>query len=317
VPVEIASSKTETAARTLRPKVQRLVDDYLVALRPTPLERDSLVLKHDGEDLDLGDLDALLANLKLDRTVPPVSLFRGGTSAAKAQLEEFLRHQLDGYAGHRSRPETGDVSHMSKYLHFGQVSPIYVALRVREAARHDEDRASYLEELIVRRELAYNFVNFTGDYDRYSCLPEWARATLAEHCRDDRRHVYTEAQLDDAATHDPYWNAAMREMRHTGYMHNYMRMYWGKKILEWSRTPETAYRLALRLNNRYFLDGRDPASYANVGWLFGLHDRPWPGRPVYGTVRSMSAGGLERKADMPGYIARVDELVRRIEPRRS
>src|SRR5262249_59972601 len=124
-----------------------------------------------------------------------------------------------------------------------------------------------------------------------------------------------EAQLEACQTHDPYWNAAMRELRYTGYMHNHMRMYWGKKILEWSPEPELAYRVALSLNNRYFLDGRDPASFANVGWLFGLHDRPWPGRAVYGSVRSMSAGGLERKADMAAYIERVDGLVRRGEAR--
>ena len=162
----------------------------------------------------------------------------------------------------------------------------------------------------MRRELAHNFVHFTADYDLYTCLPGWARATLDEHRDDERPHLYTRAQLDAAETHDPYWNAAMREMKHTGYMHNHMRMYWGKKILEWSRTPESAYRVALDLNNRYFLDGRDPASYANIAWIFGLHDRPWPGRAVYGNVRSMSAGGLERKADMAAYVDRVDELVR-------
>ena len=142
-------------------------------------------------------------------------------------------------------------------------------------------------------------------------LPDWARATLDEHRDDERPHLYTKAQLDAAETHDPYWNAAMREMKHTGYMHNHMRMYWGTKILEWSRTPESAYRVALDLNNRYFLDGRAPASYANIAWIFGLHDRPWPGRAVYGNVRSMSADGLERKADMAAYVDRVDELVRK------
>ena len=309
VPVEVASDKAEHAARTLRPRIHRHLDDYLVDLSPTPMARDSLGL--DAEGLDLGDLDSLLSKLKLDRNVPTVPLFRGGTSEAKTRLRHFLRRQLEGYADHRNRPETDGVSHMSKYLHFGQISPVYVALQVREAASHEEDRANYLEELVVRRELAHNFVHFTEDYDLYTCLPGWARATLDEHRDDERPQLYTKTQLDAAATLDPYWNAAMREMKHTGYMHNHMRMYWGKKILEWSRTPESAYRVALDLNNRYFLDGRDPASYANIAWIFGLHDRPWPGRAVYGNVRSMSAGGLERKADMAAYVDRVDELVRK------
>jgi deoxyribodipyrimidine photo-lyase len=310
VPVAVASGKAEYAARTLRPRIQRHLDDYLVELRPTPLGRDSLAL--DAQGLDLGDLDSVLTRLKLDRSVSPVPFFRGGTSEAKARLRGFLRRQLEGYADQRSRPELGSVSHMSMYLHFGQIAPVDLALRIRKAATRENDRDAYLEELIVRRELAANFVHYTDGYDRYTCLPGWARATLDEHRGDPRTHRYTRAQLDAAATHDPCWNAAMREMKHTGYMHNHMRMYWGKKILEWSRTPESAYRVIVELNNRYFLDGRDPASYANVGWIFGLHDRPWPAHPVYGNVRSMSAGGLERKADMAAYIDQVNERVARV-----
>ncbi|GAC1469844.1 MAG: deoxyribodipyrimidine photo-lyase [Isosphaeraceae bacterium] len=310
VPVEVASDKAEHAARTLRPRIHRHLDDYLVDLIPTPVARESLAL--DAGDLDLGDLDALLLRLKLDRSVPAVRLFRGGTSEAKTRLQHFLRRQLEGYVAHRNQPQTEDVSHMSKYLHFGQISPVDIVLQVRKIADYEEGRAKYLEELVVRRELTHNFVHFTEDYDRYNGLPAWARATLDARRDDVRPQCYTRDELDSAETHDPYWNAAMREMKHTGYMHNYMRMYWGKKILEWSPTPESAHRVALELNNRYFLDGRDAASFANIGWVFGLHDRPWPGRAVYGNVRSMSAGGLERKADMPAYIARVDELVRKV-----
>jgi deoxyribodipyrimidine photo-lyase len=307
VPVEVASDRAEHAARTLRPKIGRHLDAYLEDLRTTPLSRDSLGLHEAG--LDLEDLDSALSGLTLDRSVPPSRLFRGGTTEAKAKLRRFLRRELDGYADRRGSPEVLGVSQMSMYLHFGQVSPVYLALQVREATAPEVDRTSYLEELVVRRELACNFVNFTEDYDQYTCLPAWARATLEKHRDDARRRRFTRAQLDAAATDDPYWNAAMREMKHTGYLHNRMRMYWGKKILEWCRTPEEGFRIALELNNRYFLDGRDPASYANVAWLFGLHDRPWPERAVYGTVRSMTAGGLERKADMPAYLERVDALV--------
>ena len=178
---------------------------------------------------------------------------------------------------------------------------------VKQAA--DADRRAYLEELIVRRELAANFVEFESRYDDYACLPGWARATLDAHRADRRPHIYTREQLESARTHDRYWNAAMREMRDTGFMHNYMRMYWAKKILEWSSDPAAAFRTVLHLNNKYFLDGRDANSYANVAWVFGLHDRPWPERPVFGKVRYMNAKGLERKFDMAAYLRAVDALI--------
>ena len=308
VPVEVASNKAEYAARTLRPKIHRHLSEYLIALKPTPIGRDSLDWKLRG--LDLNDLGTTLSRLKLDRSVVPVRGFRGGTSKAHGRLENFIKSELNSYAERRNRPETAVVSQMSPYLHFGQISPMELALEIRASTTDETNRTAYLEELLIRRELAHNFVHYTPDYDEYDALPDWARTTLEMHRGDPRSHRYTKTELDAAKTHDPYWNAAMREMKATGYMHNHMRMYWGKKILEWSRMPQAAYRVALELNNRYFLDGRDPASYANVGWIFGLHDRPWPERAVYGTVRSMTASGLERKADMPAYIARVEEFER-------
>jgi deoxyribodipyrimidine photo-lyase len=163
--------------------------------------------------------------------------------------------------------------------------------------------------MIVRRELAMNFVNYSPHYDSFKCLPNWARQTLAEHTGDPREHVYTRTQLENARTHDEYWNAAMREMKYTGFMHNYMRMYWGKKILEWTKTPEHAFRTTLAINNKYFLDGRDPNSYTGVAWIFGIHDRAWFERPIFGKVRFMAASGLERKCDIKGYVNKVDRLV--------
>jgi deoxyribodipyrimidine photo-lyase len=312
VPVGVVSGKREHAARTLRPRLHRHLDDYLVELATTPVDHGSLGLGLDG--LDLADPDALLAGLDLDRGVPPVPLFRGGTSAAKRLLLGFLDEHMSGYDGLRNQPQTDAVSHMSKYLHFGQVSPLWVALHVEGAVDAPEgDRASYLEELLVRRELAMNFVEHAeDDYDRYDTLPGWARRTLADHAEDDREHLYTDAELVAAETHDPYWNAAMREMVHTGYMHNYMRMYWGKKILEWSASPEEAFDRALHFNNRFFLDGRDANSYAGVAWCFGLHDRPWTERPVFGKVRYMSQGGLKRKADPDAYVDKVERLIAQI-----
>jgi deoxyribodipyrimidine photo-lyase len=153
-----------------------------------------------------------------------------------------------------------------------------------------------------------NFVTTTRLYDRYDGLPDWARRSLDAHRHDPRPHLYTEVELERADTHDPYWNAAMRELILTGFMHNHMRMYWGKKVLEWSPTPEAAYSILLRLNNAYFVDGRDPSSYANVGWVFGLHDRPWPERAIFGNVRYMNAAGLERKTDIDDYVKRIAAL---------
>jgi len=308
VPVDAVSGKAEYAARTLRPKIHRLWNAYLTPLSPTPLKTNASHLEVKGVSLD--DLDALLGRMKLERGVPPVHhRFQGGTSRANQILRVFLSRHLPEYKESRPHPETDHVSHMSKYLHFGQVSPVKVALAARAARAADPQRESFLEELIVRRELAQNFCEYTPHYDDYSCLPRWARDTLHEHRGDERHHQYSHAQLEAARTHDPYWNAAMREMRYTGYMHNAMRMYWGKKILEWSSTPEHGYRTALTLNNTYFLDGRDANSFANVGWVFGLHDRPWGQREIFGTVRYMSSGGLERKADMDAYLQKVDALV--------
>jgi deoxyribodipyrimidine photo-lyase len=315
VPVEVASDKREYAARTIRPKIERAMGDYLVDLRTTAIGKDSRALKGRASALasiDPTDIDAALGSLALDTTVPPVHhLFRGGTTEARRRLSRFVEERLKGYDEHRNQPHTDDLSYMGMYLHFGQISPVEVALTVEDSRyRATADRDAFLEELVVRRELAMNYTHYEPDYDAYAALPGWARKTLTAHRDDEREHVYTRRELENAETHDPYWNAAMREMRYTGYMHNYMRMYWGKKIIEWTNTPELAHRVALDLNNAYFLDGRDPNSYANVGWLFGLHDRPWGERDIFGTVRYMSSGGLERKADPEAYVAKVDRLVR-------
>jgi deoxyribodipyrimidine photo-lyase len=307
VPVGVASGKAEYAARTLRPKIHRHLSEYLVPLEPTRLRRDSLGMGLGS--LDIEDTAAVLGQLRLDRSVQRVRTFLGGTSRAKVLLREFLDTKLDHYASRRNEPSKDIQSHQSPYLHFGQISPLYVALEAMAAAGDARDPIdAYLEELVVRRELAVNFVQHCSRYRSYRCLPGWARATLRAHQKDRRPFVYALAQLERAQTHDPYWNAAMREMLVTGKMHNYMRMYWGKKIIEWTRRPQTAFRWALYLNNKYFLDGRDPNSWAGVAWCFGLHDRPWGERPVFGTVRYMNAAGLERKFDMEEYIRKVDGL---------
>lgn len=306
VPVELASDKAEHAARTLRPKLARLLERYLELPPVLPLQVSAL-------ELDLPGLDVcdpkLLSQLKLDASVAPVPLFRGGTSAAKRELARFIATRLARYAAHRNQPQTDDTSYMAMYLHFGQLSPIYLARAVRDSGAAPDNIASYLEELITRRELAINFCYYTPDYDRYSCIPEWAKRTLAAHRDDPRDPCYRPEELEQATTHDPYWNAAMNEMRYTGYMHNYMRMYWGKKVIEWSADPEVAFETLLALNNRYFLDGRDPNSYVGVAWCFGVHDRPWAERPILGKLRYMSASGLRRKADPEAYVSKVRRRV--------
>lgn len=304
VPVETASDHHEYAARTLRPKLARLWDAQLQAL-PAEAVRCPADTLQITSDVDLGRVDDAVAGLRIDQEVGAVVRFRPGETEARRRLRAFVAAGLDRYADDRSRPETGVASHLSPYLHFGQISPVEVALAVREAG--GPGVAKYLDEVVVRRELAANHVFYATDYDDYGVIPGWARRTLADHASNDRPHLYTRAQFEAAETHDPYWNAAMREMRATGYMHNVLRMYWGKKVLQWSRTPEEAFETLLALNNRWFLDGRDPNSFANVGWIFGLHDRPWPAQPVFGTVRSMGPNTL-KKFDADAYVRDVARL---------
>ena len=311
VPVGVVSPKAEYAARTIRTKIHKHLKNFLT---PCPRYRPRLSSLDIAEkSLDLGAIDTILAGLDIDRSVPAVSqFFKGGPAIAKKRLRRFIAHRLQNYATNRNQPQTDDVSHMSPYLHFGQISPVFLALEIGDAdTAMGIDRAAYLEELIVRRELAVNFVRYTPDYDCYSCLPNWARKSLEEHIVDRRAYLYDRQTLEAAKTHDPYWNAAMTEMCATGFMHNYMRMYWGKKILEWSPSPAKAFDLALALNNKYFLDGRDPNSYAGVGWVFGLHDRAWFQRDIFGKVRYMAASGLERKCDIAAYVQKVAVLDRK------
>ena len=307
VPVERASDKAEFAARTIRPKILRLTDEFLTELKPARLRHPSLKLDVRG-NIDPADPEVALSKLKIDRSVKQVARFRGGEKEAQLLLRKFVAHKLGRYAEGRREPGAEGTSLLSPHLHFGQISPVQIAIAVRDSDAPKLDKEAFLEELIVRRELAINFVHFTPNYDSFDALPAWARKTLHAHRGDTRPVIYSREQLERAATHDPYWNAAQREMNATGFMHNAMRMYWGKKVLEWSPSPQEAFARLLYLNNRYFLCGRDPASYANVGWIFGLHDRPWGRRPISGTVRYMNDAGLKRKFDMEAYEASVQRM---------
>jgi deoxyribodipyrimidine photo-lyase len=301
-PVEEVSDKAEFAARTIRPKIHRIWKQYLEPMAARKVKHRASRIPF-RSDIDLSDVPAALAKLKIDRSVPPSKRFEGGEESAAKLLRRFIDHHLSGYAQKRNAPVDDATSHLSAYLHFGQISPLQIALAAMNAKLTPAaDRESLLEELIVRRELAFNYVQFKLDYDSFDGLPNWARQTLVKHEKDARETTYTREQLEAAETHDPYWNAAQREMTSTGFMHNYMRMYWGKKILEWKRSPREAFTDTLHLNNKYFLCGRDPNAYANVAWIYGSHDRPWGERKIFGTVRYMNAAGLERKFDMEAYV---------------
>jgi len=302
IPLEQASPKEEFAARTIRPKIKAQLEKYLVPLKSVGVKKDSLTL--DLQTLNPDDPDGVLACLPIDRSVGRVRNFVGGTGEAKKRLREFVAAKLSSYPEMRNDPNADGVSHMSPYLHFGQISPLYIALEVLKS--RDKAAEVFLEELIVRRELSLNFVYYNGEYDSFEGLPLWARKTLKEHQKDRREAIYVPAQLEEARTSDAYWNAAQKEMTLTGKMHNYMRMYWGKRIIEWTRKPEAAFRTALYLNNKYELDGRDPNGFTGVAWCFGKHDRPWPTHPVLGKVRIMRASGLRRKFDADAYARKYE-----------
>jgi len=211
------------------------------------------------------------------------------------------------YEEHGSNPDYDVTSKLSPYLHFGQISPAYIYKRIKWNDIKAED---FLEQLIVRRELSFNYIYYNDNYNQKltDILPDWAVETLEEHESDKREYIYSREQLENYQTHDQYWNAAQKEMVLSGYMNGYMRMYWGKKILEWTQDPQKAFDIILYLNNKYFLDGRDPNGYAGAAWIFGKHDRAWQERQIFGKVRYMNKNGLERKFDMEDYLKKVNNL---------
>jgi deoxyribodipyrimidine photo-lyase len=255
-------------------------------------------------------LDDITAGFtKLDRSIKPVDSFIGGTRSAVRRLSEFLKSGLAGYDKNRNHPEIDGTSQLSPYLHFGNIGPVTIALAVQKAAARSSVNGAtaerYLEQLIGWRELAVLFVRHEPNYDNWECAAPWARKSLLEHAGDPRPHRYGFEQLERAETHDDLWNAAQRQMVNTGWMHNYMRMYWAKKILEWAPDAATAFDWAVVLNDRYELDGRDPSGYAGIAWaIAGKLDRPWFNRPIFGLVRTMTGASIAKKFDSEAYIRR-------------
>jgi deoxyribodipyrimidine photo-lyase len=303
--------KAQYGAYTIRPRLYRLLPEYLHPYenphaehtwkRPPGFRADSV---HEDITRDWRDFD---------RSVAPVEAWKGGTHAALRRLKIFTGRLLEDYDVQRNRPETEGTSCMSPYLHFGHIGPVTIALAVDAAAKEDPKlkaaRDGYFNELIVWRELAINFVRYTPKYDSPECAEIWAKTTIAEHARDEREHLYTLDQLEAAQTHDDLWNAGQTQMVRHGWMHNYVRMYWAKKILEWTPDVATAMKHAVYLNDKYFLDGRDPNGYAGIAWaILGKFDRAWGERPIFGKIRYMSGASTGKKFNSRRYIEQMGLL---------
>jgi deoxyribodipyrimidine photo-lyase len=305
VPVETASDKEEYSAATIRKKIKRNLERFMVPVKTQSLLKDSLDMEFSSFSLE--DVKKALSKLKIDNSVREVEYFHGGTGEVLKRLENFLKNKLDHFKDERNDPTRDYLSHLSPYLHFGQISPLHIVLKV--SAQESPGKEAFFEELVVRRELSMNFVFYNPHYYKFACLPHWAKKTLLEHENDKREYIYSRDELERAETHDPYWNAAEMEMVRTGKMHGYMRMYWGKKILEWVDNPREAFDIALYLNNKYEIDGRDPNGFTGVAWCFGKHDRAWKEREIFGKVRYMNANGLRRKFKIDQYVDRVNALI--------
>lgn len=310
VPCWLASDKQEYAAYTIRPKIHKALEEFLTPFPSLP--------KHPFSAADQGtglDVPKILDSLSLDRKVPPVDWLKPGERAAREHLQHFLSEKLAHYDQDRNDPTKDAQSDLSPYLHFGQLAPQRVALEVKQAKASRANKDAFLEELIVRRELSDNYCYYNENYDNFQGFPDWAQKTLNEHRDDEREYLYTREEFEAARTHDPLWNAAQLEMVHRGKMHGYLRMYWAKKILEWTASPEEAQEVAIYLNDRYELDGRDPNGYVGVAWsVGGVHDRAWAERRVYGKTRYMSSKGAERKFDVEAYIDQQQQAARKSSP---
>jgi deoxyribodipyrimidine photo-lyase len=316
VPMKL-HEKRAWAAYTIRPKIHRELSAYLKPLAEVKLKRvwrDDLLsagLRALRTNAAKSKIAQLVAGCEIDHEVRPSISFSGGAGAAYRRLEIFLETRLRRYARERNEPSLHATSELSPYLHFGQISSLQIALAARAwAEEHKLIADEFLEELIVRRELAFNFARFTKDVESLDALPDWCRRTMAKHARDERPRLYTAGQFERAETQDALWNATQKELLMRGRIHGYYRMYWGKKIIEWSPSYEEALRRMIHLHDVYALDGKDPNTYTNILWCFGLHDRPWGERPVFGQIRYMSAEGMRRKTDTDAYIAEIARLER-------
>jgi deoxyribodipyrimidine photo-lyase len=299
--------KEEYAARTIRPKIKRLLPDYLESPSTPEVQRRAPKLKVDcpEETRDTGaeNIPRLVASCAIDHSVTPSPLYHGGTRNGRARLKHFVENILPRYDELRSKPGIDGSSRLSSYLHFGFLSAHEVVAAVGESDAPQAAKEAYLEEVIVRRELGYNMTRFNPHYQTLDALHDWAKRTMNDHAADPRPAILPRAQIESAQTYDALWDATQRELLRTGEIHNYARMLWGKKVIEWCATYAEAFELLEHLNNKYALDGRNPNSYAGILWCFGKHDRAWgPERPVFGKLRYMTSQSMARKFDARKYI---------------
>ncbi len=301
IPCWIASDKQEFAAYTFRPKVHRLLKDFLTVFPPLGKQKNTGTIQ--PSDIDW---DNLLESIKTDREVLPVSWLTPGSRAAKKRLTDFTATKLDVYSQDRNDPNLNAVSHLSPYLHFGQISSQSIAYQVNSATDvNRESRDAFLEELIVRRELTDNYCYYNPQYDKVEGAHAWAQKTIAEHVSDAREYLYSQNELEQAKTHDDLWNAMQMQMVAEGKMHGWCRMYWAKKILEWTPNVQTAIDTALYLNDKYELDGNDPNGVVGVMWsICGVHDRAWNERSIFGKIRYMNYAGAKRKFKVADFVAK-------------
>ena len=310
VPMRLFEKK-EYGAYTLRPKLHRILAEHLRPCERTPLRvKWTAALPQDlHTEVTPANLADLVAGCEIDHSVRASLSYRGGRDEAERHLNIFLQERLARYAKDRNEPCARATSNLSPWLHFGHLSSLEVALAVQLHAEENGLSASeFLEELIVRRELAFNHALHAADPMALANVPNWAQETLRKHDGDARAFVYSREEFEEAATHDILWNAAQKELLLRGKIHGYYRMYWGKKVIEWSRSHQDALDTMIYLHDRFALDGRDPNTYTNILWCFGLHDRPWGERAIFGMTRFMSLEGMKRKTGVDAYLREISHL---------
>ncbi|MBD3271613.1 MAG: deoxyribodipyrimidine photo-lyase [Elusimicrobia bacterium] len=301
VPCRYASQKQEFGAYTIRPKILKNISKFL-----DPFPRLVKHPHHHPSKHRVINWQSIIKQLRVDTSVKPVSWIKPGEDNAKKQMNHFIKTHLISYDQKRNDPNLKAQSNLSPYLHFGQIAAQRIVLEIKKRGIHNKSSESFIEELVVRKELSDNFCLYNEQYDSCKGFPSWAQKTLNEMRKSKRPYLYSCDRFDQAATHDALWNAAQRQMKQTGKMHGYMRMYWAKKILEWTKSPEDALAIAIQLNDIYELDGRDPNGYAGIAWsIGGVHDRAWFPRPVFGKIRYMSYNGCASKFDVPAYIQSI------------
>ncbi len=299
-----ALPKEEFAAYTIRPKINRLLPDLprTIVTPHVTVPKPDLEVECPETRVSDDNIAKLVSECDIDHTVKPSALYHGGTEAGRKRLTHFVRNILAHYLDTRTEPSVDGTSRLSSYLHFGFISIQEVVKAVERAEAPKPAKEAFLEQAIVRRELSFNLTRHNPNYDSLKSLPDWAQQTMRDHADDRRPELIDDEKIEAAETYDELWNASQRELVTTGLLHNYVRMLWGKRVIEWQRSYEMAFELLVHLNNKYALDGRDPNSYAGILWCFGKHDRPWFEREIFGTIRYMTSRSMGKKFKSKDYI---------------